>query len=294
MAYQVENVLSVQAELGECPLWSVEQQVLWFVDIIAPALHRFNPSSGEHQVWPVAEDIGCIGLCKDGGLIAVLRSGICFLNYRGEITRQIASNPGDAPHSRFNDGRVDPFGRFWCGSLWEPQDRNGAKLYRVDNQLKLTEQADDIMVSNGLAFTPDRLWMYQSDTPHGVLYRYPLDAVTGEIGQREVFRRFDAQHGGSPDGAAMDSEGYYWAAMFDGGRVVRIDTRSGDIVDEIRLPVRWPTMVAFGGSDLKTLYITTSREDRSAEELAQYPQSGDLFAVRVAVAGLPEPLFHQH
>lgn len=98
---------------------------------------------------------------------------------------------------------------------------------------------------------------------------------------------------GSPDGAALDSEGYYWAAMFDGGRVVRIDTRSGDIVDEILLPVRWPTMVAFGGPDLKTLYITTSREDRSADELAQFPQSGDLFAVRVAVAGLPEPLFHQ-
>lgn len=293
MAYQVENVLSVQAELGECPLWSVEQQVLWFVDIIAPALHRFDPSSGEHQVWPVAEDIGCIGLCEDGGLIAALRSGICFLNNRGEITRRIASNPGDAPRSRFNDGRIDPFGRFWCGTLWEPQDRNGAKLYRVDNQLKLTEQAADIMISNGLAFSPDRQWMYQSDTPNAVLYRYPMDADSGEIGQREVVRHFIQQQGGSPDGAAVDSEGYYWAAMFDGGRIIRLDPHSGDIVDEIPLPVRWPTMVAFGGPDLKTLYITTSREDRSEEELAQYPQSGDLFAVRVAVAGRPEPLFHQ-
>jgi len=294
MNYQVSNVLPVQAELGECPLWCSEQQVLWFVDILAPALHRFDPASGEHQHWPVAEDIGCIGLRAEGGLIAALRSGVCFLNEQGQITQRIADNPGDAPRSRFNDGRVDPFGRFWCGTLWEPQDRNGAALYRVDNQLNLSMQADDIKISNGLAFSPDRRWMYHTDTPNGVMYRYPLNPDSGEIGKRQVVRRFIQQQGGIPDGAAVDSEGYYWSAMFDGARVIRLDPHSGEIVDEIALPVRWPTMVAFGGPDLKTLYITSSRENRSAQELAQYPQCGDLFAVRVAVAGLPEPKFrHQ-
>lgn len=293
MNYQVSNVLQVQAELGECPLWCSEQQVLWFVDILAPALHRFDPASGEHQCWPVAEDIGCIGLREEGGLIAALRSGICFLDEQGQITQRIADNPGDAPRSRFNDGRVDPFGRFWCGTLWEPQDHNGAALYRVDNQLRLSKQADDIKISNGLAFSPDRRWMYHTDTPNGVMYRYPLDPDSGEIGKRQVVRRFIQQQGGIPDGAAVDSEGYYWSAMFDGARVIRLDPRSGEIVDEIPLPVRWPTMVAFGGPDLKTLYITSSRENRSPEDLAQFPQCGDLFAVRVAVAGLPEPKFRQ-
>ncbi len=131
--------------------------------------------------------------------------------------------------------------------------------------------------------------MYHSDTPNEVLYRYPLDAQ-GEPGQREIFRRFDAR-GGLPDGAAVDSEGYYWSALFDGGRVVRIDPHDGEIVDEITLPVKWPTMVTFGGSDLKTLFITSSRENLSEEDLARYPQSGDIFAVDVDVAGMEEPRF---
>ncbi|MFG1174298.1 SMP-30/gluconolactonase/LRE family protein [Erwiniaceae bacterium CAU 1747] len=290
MSYQVANVLRVQAELGECPLWDTQHQVLWFVDILAPALHRFDPLSGEHQVWPVAEDIGCIGLRAEGGLIAALRSGVYFLDEQGNIVQRIADNPGEAALSRFNDGRVDPFGRFWCGSLWEPQDRNGGKLCRVDENLALKVKAQDVKISNGLAFSPDRRWMYHTDTPNGMMYRYPLDAA-GEPGEREVVRHFIQQQGGLPDGAAVDSEGFYWSAMFDGQRVIRLDPASGKIVDEIPLPVRWPTMVAFGGSDLKTLYITSSRENRSAEELAQYPQSGDLFAVRVNVAGLPEPRF---
>lgn len=294
MAYQVDNVLAVQAELGECPVWSVNEQVLWFVDILAPALHRFNPNTGEHQRWPVDEEIGCIGLRSEGGLIAALRSGVCFLDEQGRITRRIADNPGNAPLSRFNDGRVDYFGRFWCGSLWEPQDRNGGLLCRVDNRLALTVQDDDIKTANGLAFSADKRWMYLTDTPNAVMYCYPLDENSGDPGARQVIRHFDTRQGGLPDGAAIDSEGYYWSAMFDGGRVVRIAPDSGDIVDEIALPVRWPTMVAFGGADLKTLYITSSRENRTEEELAQYPQSGDLFAVRVSVAGLPEPLFsHQ-
>lgn len=290
MAYQVDNVLAAQAELGECPVWSVSEQALWFVDILAPALHRFNPQNGEHRAVPVAEHIGCFGLNEDGGFVAALRSGVCMLDEQGKITRRIAPNPGEAERSRFNDGRVDRFGRFWCGSLWEPQDRNGGKLCRLDENLKLTVEAEDVMISNGLAFSPDNCWMYHTDTPNGVLYRYPVDDQ-GDIGPREVLQRFKQEEGGLPDGAAIDSEGFYWAAMFDGSRVIRLDPRNGQIVDEIPLPVRWPTMVAFGGPDLKTLYITSSREGRSEEELAQYPQSGDLFAVRVNVAGLPEPTF---
>ncbi|WP_312242261.1 SMP-30/gluconolactonase/LRE family protein [Pantoea sp.] len=289
MTRQVVNVLSLQAELGECPLWSMEEQVLWCVDILAPAIHRFDPKSGELQTFPQAEEVGCIGLREKGGLIAALRSGVWLLDAQGRPERKVADNPGIASQSRFNDGRVDPWGNFWCGSLWEPQDKNGALLCRVDSSLNIEVMARDIKISNGVAFSPDRRWMYHSDTPNEVLWRYPLTS-DGEPGPRELFRRFDAK-GGLPDGAAVDSEGFYWSAQFDGGRIVRIGPRSAEIVDEIVLPVRWPTMVAFGGKDLKTLYITSSREDRSAEELARYPQSGDILAVEVEVAGVAEPRF---
>ncbi|MEI2263637.1 SMP-30/gluconolactonase/LRE family protein [Erwinia sp. CGal63] len=290
MRYQVKNVLAAQAELGECPVWSVREQTLYFVDILAPALHRFDPRSGEHKVMPVPEHIGCFGLNEQGGFVAALRSGVCLLDEEGKIVRRVAENPGEAALSRFNDGRVDRHGRFWCGSLWEPQDRNGGKLCRLDEHLRLTVEAEDIKISNGLAFSPDNKWMYHTDTPNGVLYRYPVDEK-GDIGPREVLKRFVQEEGGLPDGAAVDSEGFYWSAMFDGSRVIRLNPATGEIVDEIPLPVRWPTMIAFGGPDLKTLYITSSREDRSAEELAAYPQSGDVFAVEVDVAGLPEPLY---
>ncbi|MCU5772853.1 SMP-30/gluconolactonase/LRE family protein [Erwiniaceae bacterium BAC15a-03b] len=291
MTYQVETVLPLQAELGECPLWSVEQQALWMVDILAPAIYRYHPESGELQTYPLTEDVGCIGLRAAGGLVAALRSGVWLLDKQGKIEKKVADNPGEASKSRFNDGRVDRFGRFWCGSLWEPQDRNGGKLCRLNARLQLEVIAEDVMISNGLAFSADRRWMYHSDTPNAVLYRYPVDPHSGEVGERKVFKRFDPEQGGLPDGAAVDSEGYYWSALFDGGRVVRIHPETAEIVDEIVLPVRWPTMVAFGGADLKTLYITSSRENRSEEELARYPQSGNLFAVRVAVAGVAEPVF---
>ncbi len=201
----------------------------------------------------------------------------------------MVDNPGIAGKSRFNDGRVDPGVISGAAVYGEPQDKNGGLLCRVTPDLTLEVKARDIKISNGVAFSPDRQWMYHSDTPNEVLYRYPLDAQ-GEPGQREIFRRFDAC-GGLPDGAAVDSEGYYWSALFDGGRVVRIDPHDGEIVDEITLPVKWPTMVTFGGSDLKTLFITSSRENLSEEDLARYPQSGDIFAVDVDVAGMEEPRF---
>lgn len=232
---------------------------------------------------------GCIGLREQGGIIAALRGGVWLLDEQGKPQKKVADNPGIAEKSRFNDGRVDPWGNFWCGSLWEPQDKNGGLLCRVTPDLKLDVKARDIKISNGVAFSPDRQWMYHTDTPNEVLYRYPLDAQ-GEPGEREVFRRFDAR-GGLPDGAAVDSEGFYWSALFDGGRVVRIDPQDGEIVDEISLPVKWPTMVAFGGRDLKTLYITSSRENLSKEDRERYPESGDIFAVELDVAGMAEPRF---
>lgn len=291
MCHQVESILPVQTQLGECPLWSVREQALYFIDILAPAIHRYEPASGLHRVMPVDQLVGCIGLRPGGGFVAAMRSGIFYLNAQGHTERQVAGTPQQVKHRRFNDGRVDAFGRFWSGSIWEPRDRNGGVLYRLDNQLNFTEQASDVLVSNGLAFSPDNRWVYHADTAHRVLYRYPMDPLTGDIGQRQILTRFPAGEGGSPDGAAVDSEGFYWCAMVDGGRIVRIDPDKGDIVQEIAVPVRGPTMVAFGGLDLKTLYITSLRAFRTEQELAQFPLSGNLFSVHMDVAGLPEPEF---
>lgn len=285
----IRCALPAQAELGECPVWSVTEQALYFADILAPAIHRFDPVSGRHDQWQMPEHTGCFGLRAAGGFVAAMRSGVFLLDRNGCVERKVADNPTDPAKSRFNDGRVDPWGRFWCGTIWQPRDAKKGVLCRLDPDLSFRPVAGDVLVSNGVAFSPDGRWAYHSDTPNHVVYRYPLDPVTHEAGPREVLRQFPLGNG-RPDGAAVDAEGCYWSALFDGGRVVRLSP-AGETLLEIPLPVRWPTMVAFGGRDLKTIYVTSSRENRTAEELARYPQSGDLFAVEVDVCGRPEPLF---
>lgn len=289
MSNTVNCVVALVSELGECPVWSTREQALYWADILGRKLHRLDPASGAVTSLTLPEDLGCYGLRRDGGFIVALRSGIYLFDAQGVLGQKLADNPGGADVSRFNDGRVDPWGRFWAGTIWQPRDRNGAVLMRVDEHLSAQIMADDVMVSNGLAFSPDRGWMYHSDTPNHVLYRYPLDD-DGQPGARQWVRDFPRGDGGRPDGAAFDSEGCYWSAQFDGGRILRL-APDGTQLDEIRVPTRWPTMVAFGGPDLRTLYITSSRENRTAAELAEWPLSGCVFAVTVDVAGCPEPLF---
>lgn len=289
MNYIVNCVVKQASELGECPVWSVREQVLYWADILGRKLHRLDPSNGSVTSLTLPEELGCYGLRRQGGFIVALRSGIYLLGEDGVLGQKLADNPSGAEHSRFNDGRVDPWGRFWAGTIWQPRDHNGALLVRVDECLNVQLMAGNVMVSNGLAFTPDRSWMYHSDTPNHVLYRYPLDAL-GQPGPRQTVRKFEQGVGGRPDGAAFDSEGCYWSAQFDGGRILRL-APDGTQIDEIRVPTKWPTMIAFGGPDLRTLYITSSRENRTAQELTDWPLSGFVFSVELNVAGCPEPLF---
>ena len=147
-------------------------------------------------------------------------------------------------------------------------------------------------VSNGLAFSPDGKWMYHADTTTHRIDRYRFDAASGAVSDPQPFQRFSADkaasnYGGRPDGAAVDSEGAYWCAMFEGGRLLRFSP-DGELLREVKLPLRCPTMVAFGGADLRTLYITSASHKRSPEERAQYPLSGCVLSLRVDVAGLPE------
>jgi len=284
-------VIETPAKLGECPRWDDIRQRLYWVDILAPAIHFFSPGTGEHQTLPVAEHIGCFSFTDDGGFVAGMRSGIWLLNAAGEQISKLADNPEDQAHSRFNDGRCDSQGRFWAGTLDEPKAGNNAHLYRFDAR-GLADMDGGLLTSNGLAFSPDQRWIYHSDTPNFVIYRHSFDAVSGAIGSKEVWSRFTptAEDRGRPDGAAIDSQGYYWSALYEGGRIVRISP-AGDVVESYPLPARCPTMCAFGDDDLRTLYVTSASAGRSEAELQQYPQSGGVFAMRVEVAGLVEPRF---
>jgi sugar lactone lactonase YvrE len=287
----LDCVLDARALLGECPLWSSRERVLYWVDITAQLLNRYDPRTGSNDVLGLPEPIGCVAFAAQGGFIAGLRTGIWRLDAGGAPLERLAVNPEDPRTSRFNDGRVDPRGRLFIGTIDEPKAGCRAHLYRYD-QRGLTAVASGLLTSNGLAFSPDARWMYHADTPTFTVYRYQYDVETGALGARRPFIRLagSALDRGRPDGAAVDAEGCYWIALYEGGRVQRYSPL-GKLLAEYPVAASCPTMVAFGGDDLRTVYVTSARQGRSAQELARWPHSGGLFAMRVETPGLPEPTF---
>ena len=286
-----ELVLDAKCRLGECPVWSPIEDVLYFADIKDWRLHRFDPASGDHASYRLPEEIGCFAIVSGGGFVAGLRSGVWLLDAAGTRQTMLAANPEDQSASRFNDGRTDPAGRFLLGTIDEPKIDGNAHLYRLDKR-GLGVIDGGLMTSNGLAFSPDGTTLYHADTPRFVVYRYDYDVETGAATGRRVFVELEPQGDdrGRPDGAAVDADGCYWTALYEGGRVRRYSP-SGEIMAEYPLPARCPTMVAFGGADRRTIYVTTARDGRPEAELDALPYSGGLFAMTVDTPGLPEPLF---
>ena len=282
-------VLDIRASLGECPVWSTAERVLYWVDINAPSLNRFDPSTGRNVAMPMPESIGCFALRKSGGFVVALRGGLWLARADGTLDRKVADAPYDPAHHRFNDGRCDPSGRFFVGSMNEARDANSGTLIRLDPDFRVTQVLDDFMISNGLAFSPDGRTMYHSDTPAHVIRAFDYDPAGGVPSNPRVFAQWTGETD-RPDGGAVDSEGNYWTAFYRGGKVVKLSPR-GAILAEYATPAMCPTMCAFGGADLRTLYLTTANEKRDADELARLPQSGGIFAMAVDTPGRPEPQF---
>jgi sugar lactone lactonase YvrE len=284
-----ECVLDARASLGECPVWSVDEQALYWIDINAPSFNRFDPLTGANQTWPMPQSIGCFALRSRGGFVGALRDGIWIIGREGKLERKIADAPYDPIHHRFNDGRADPQGRLWAGTMNEKRDAYTGQLYRFGPDLSLTAMIPDLMISNGLAWSPDKCTMYHADTVKREITAWDFDGESGAISNRRVMAQFIEERD-RPDGAAVDREGCYWSAFYSGGKVVRLSP-AGERLSEYALPAMCPTMCAFGGPDLKTLYVTSARQRREPEELSRLPQSGGIFAMRVDVPGLPEPKF---
>jgi sugar lactone lactonase YvrE len=280
-------VLDAKANLGECPVWSVAEQVLYWVDINAPALHRFDPVTGSDRTLAMPASIGSFALRARDGFIVALRSGIWTASSNGNLERKIVAAPYDPEFFRFNDGRCDPQGRFFAGSMNERRDSSTAALYRVDRNGTLVQIIGGIMISNGLAWSPDSKTMYHADTPTRMIRAYDYDIATGTPSNPTTFAHFSGETD-RPDGGAVDSAGNYWSAFYRGGKVVQLSP-NGTLLAEFPVPAMCPTMCAFGGPDLKTLYVTTARQKREPDELARLPQSGGVFAMRVDVPGMPEP-----
>jgi sugar lactone lactonase YvrE len=274
--------------LGEGPVWCCETQALWWVDIKAPAVRRWEAATGSVQSWKMPEEAGSLALRAGGGVLVALKSGLFFLDpATGGIT-QAAPPHGEHRDMRFNDGRCDRQGRFWAGTMCDTDRGLRGHLYRFDAKRGMQAVLDGIAIPNGLCWSRDGTTMYFTDSPTRTIVAFAYDPASGALGERRVFATVEPP--GIPDGAIIDAEGFMWSAEFGGGRITRY-APDGRVDRRVVLPVSQPTCCAFGGPDLATLFVTCARTELSAAALAAQPLAGALLAFEPGVRGLPDPRF---
>lgn len=283
-AMEARCVWPAQAALGEGPIWIPEEQALYWLDIMAPAIYRYVPETGDRRSWTTQGSIGCIAPREGGGFVAGMGDGIWFLDLEPGKSESIARPEQDRSGNRMNDGKCDAAGRFWVGSMHLAEREPRGALYRLDPDLSAHRLDDGYVITNGPAFSPDGRTLYHTDTLERTIYAFDL-AADGSLSQRRPFVQIPKDQG-YPDGMTVDSEGGLWVAHFGGARVTRFmaDGRPERVVE---LPASNVTSCAFGGPDLDVLYVTTATKGIDPEFLQTQPLAGGLFELSVGVQGLP-------
>jgi sugar lactone lactonase YvrE len=275
-----------RAVLGECPLWDSRTGTLYWVDFTAGSVFAQAPGAGEAAAFDVATQVSCIGLTEDPHvLITGLRTGWHLLDLRTGTRTFLADPEAERPTCRFNDGTVDPAGRFWTGSLEESQTQPVGRLYRLEGDGRYTPVDEGFCCSNGMDWSPDGRWMYFVDSYDRVIYRYAFDVESGAIADRQVFADTSSLPG-VPDGLRVDAAGDIWCAFWGGAHVTRF-TPGGAVAEVVHVPVLCPTSIAFGGPGLDTLFITSASIDLTEDQLAEWPLSGSVLSLAASTPGRP-------
>ena len=283
---QVQRLIHLNNRLGEGPVWDAAGHSFYWVNIEGNCFYRYYPATGKHEQFDVGQPIGVLRLRQAGGLVMALRDGIAFWDEQTHTPKIIASPEAGKPQARFNDGAVDRAGRFWAGTIAPGAT---SSLYRLDPDLSVHTMETGITVSNGIGWSPDNRTMYLTDSRIRMIYAYDFDLVSGEIDNRRAFVH-TPDVVDTPDGLAVDSEGFIWSARWGGWKIVRYDP-TGKIEREIPMPVEYPTCCAFGGEALDELYITSAWTRLNDEQRKEQPDAGDVFRIKFGIKGLLEPSF---
>jgi sugar lactone lactonase YvrE len=292
---QAELIVDARNAVGECPVWVPEENALYWVDIPAGGLQRWSAETGHVHAWRAPQMLACIARHRDGGWVAGMESGFFHLHPHNDgslDSNLLAPVEHTRTDMRLNDGRCDRQGRFWAGSMVLNMGANAGDgmLYRYSAGQRgpVEAQLSGFIVPNGLGFSPDGRTMYLSDSHPLVqkIWAFDYDTDSGTPSNRRLFVDMH-QFPGRPDGAAVDAEGGYWICANDAGLIHRF-TPDGRLDRSLAVPVKKPSMCAFGGSRLDTLFVTSIRpgDDHDEQSLA-----GGVFALNPGVKGLPEPLF---
>lgn len=278
MDHRIETALPARARLGEGPNWHAAGGVLLWVDILAGEVHAYDPATGADTVRHTAQHVGAARPRAGGGLVANLRDGVGLYGADGAF-RWLAERP--VPGCRGNDAAVGPDGALWAGTMRYDEAPGGGRLLRVRPDGETTTVLDDVTISNGIAWSPDERLMYYVDTP-----TRRIDVFDFDPGKGATRRRAFAAVPGEPDGLTVDADGRLWVALWGGGRVLCY-TPSGRLDRTVEAPAAQTTACAFGGPDLRDLYITTAAEGAPEDDL----HAGSLFVVPDLAQGLPAPAF---
>jgi sugar lactone lactonase YvrE len=268
-------------------VWSNRDGCLYYVDIVAHRLQAFTPSSKQHRAWTFDTYVGSLAECRTGGLILSLGDRLVRFDPQKGGTAVEELLERDRPQNRLNDGKVDPWGRFWVGSMRVAEDAKEGRLWCVSANGTAQAVRDGIGVSNSTAFDRSRSRMYFADSMSGVIEQADFDS-SQRLGD---FKPFASAGKGAPDGSCTDSAGYLWNAEWGGHRICRY-APDGSLERVLDTPISRPSCCTFGGERLRTLFITSAKYNMTADELAQDPRAGGLFAVELDdVEGLPADQF---
>ncbi|KAJ6667493.1 hypothetical protein lerEdw1_016614 [Lerista edwardsae] len=293
---KIETVVKEKNKMGECPVWDEREKSLVYVDINSQKVCRWNPVTNTVQCVPVDARVGSVALRECGDYVIALGTRFAFLNWADKTVKNIVELESDKPNNRFNDGKVDPNGRFFAGTMAEEtapgeRARRQGALYTLCTDRCVVKQLRDLDISNGLDWSLDHRTFYHIDSLAYAVHAYDYDFCTGKIDCcRRVYRMEKEE--AMPDGMCIDAEGKLWVACIDGGRVIRIDPETGKRIQTVTMPTPRITSCCFGGKDYAEMYVTSASDGLDEAALAKEPRAGEIFKVTgLGVKGIPQQCF---
>jgi sugar lactone lactonase YvrE len=278
MNKNMETVVNHKCILGEGPVWDDKRKRILWIDIAEGHIHQFTPATNIFKTFSVGEMIGSLAI-TDGGTIAALESGFSFVNLENEETAHIDDPEKHIAGNRFNEGKCDPMGRFWAGTMSLTEEGTTGSVYTLHPDLSIEKKIDNVTISNGMAWSVDQKTFYYIDSPTLQVLSYAYDNATGAISDKKLIISID-QSEGFPDGMTIDEEGMLWIAHWGGWKVARWDPATGKKLMQIELPVSQVTSCTFGGEKFEDLYITSASIRLTHEQLQKEPLAGSLFVVK--------------
>jgi len=287
---KAELEYKIESDLGEGAIWNYKTSELYWIDIEKKTLNIYNPKTKINNSINMPSRIGTVVPLNEEEVLSALEDGVYKTNLNTGASKLFVDMKEALVDSRLNDGKCDPSGRFWVGSMHLEQIEGRAKLYSVNNEGELNMKIDSVTISNGIVWTADKTKMYYIDTPTSEIKVYDFDNATGKISNGKVAVKI-AEDLGFPDGMTIDENDMLWVGMWNGNAVIQFNPITGKVIQKIEVPAHNITSCAFGGPDLKTLYITSARVDMTDEELQQYPLSGSVFKVTPGVKGVKSSFY---